>query len=73
MSTTEIIGYIAMGVLMFSFTLKDVKKLRWVNSIACASFVIYGFLLQPISYPIVISNAFILLVNLYYLFVKKEV
>ncbi|MCB0510270.1 MAG: YgjV family protein [Chitinophagales bacterium] len=66
---TEILGYAAMAFLMFSFLLKDMRKLRMLNSLACALFVAYGILLA--SWPIVISNAFIILVNLYYL-LKKD-
>ncbi len=65
----EWIGYVAMGILMISFLMKDVKKLRIINSVACILFVIYGFMLS--AYPIVVSNAFIALVNFYYLFIKK--
>jgi len=66
----EWIGYAAMGILMVSFLMKDIKKLRVINSIACILFVIYGFMLDAI--PIVISNAFIAMVNFYYLFIKKN-
>ncbi len=67
---TEWTGYAAMAILMISFLMKDIKKLRIINTIACLLFVIYGYMLN--SYPVIISNAFISLVNLYYLFVKKS-
>ena len=70
MSTVDIIGYAAMIALMISFTVKDIKKLRIINTIGCVLFVIYGFMLD--SWPIIITNAFITAVNLYYLLVKKE-
>ncbi len=63
-------GYAAMAILMFSFLMKDIKKLRIINSIACILFVIYGVMLD--AYPVVISNAFIATVNFYYLFLKKN-
>jgi hypothetical protein len=68
MEYTDLLGYAAMAVLMISFLLKDMQKLRLVNSVACLLFVIYGFMLP--SYPIVISNAFIVCVNVYYLLKK---
>lgn len=68
---TEIIGYLASLFVLLSFFNKDVKKLRIVNSIGCAFFVVYGILLGSI--PIIITNVAILLVNGYYLFVKKNV
>ncbi len=63
-------GYIAMVTLMISFLMKDIKKLRIINTFACLMFVVYGFMLH--SYPVIISNAFISLVNLYYLWYKKS-
>ncbi len=69
MEYTDLLGYAAMAVLMISFLLKDMQKLRLVNSVACLLFVIYGLMLP--SYPIVISNAFIVCVNVYYL-LKKD-
>ncbi len=62
-------GYAAMAILIISFLMKDIKKLRIINTIACLLFVIYGYMLH--SYPIMISNAFIGMVNLYYLYQKN--
>ncbi|MHA7941670.1 uroporphyrinogen decarboxylase [Formosa sp. 3Alg 14/1] len=70
-SVTEWIGYLASFVLLISFTMKDVVKLRIVNTIGCAFFVAYGFMLET-SWPIVITNAAIILINFYYLFLKKK-
>ena len=66
----EWIGYAAMTILMISFLMKDIKKLRIINTVACLLFVVYGLMLN--AWPVVISNAFISLVNLYYLFIKKD-
>ena len=68
---TEWVGYAAMVVLLVSFMMKHVRKLRIINSIGCALFVIYGFMLST-SWPIVISNLAIICINFYYLFVKKN-
>ena len=70
-SITEWIGYIAMATLLVSFMMKDVTKLRIINSIGCAFFIVYGILLAT-SWPIVITNTAIICINLYYLFVKKN-
>ncbi len=67
---TEWVGYTAMALLMFSFLLKDITRLRIWNSLGCGVFIVYGFLIQ--SYPIMITNVFILCVNIYYLFLKKS-
>jgi hypothetical protein len=68
---TEWVGYAAMAALLLSFMMKDVNKLRIVNSIGCVLFVAYGFMLQT-SWPIIISNGSIVFINLYYLVIKKN-
>jgi hypothetical protein len=65
-SMTEGVGYLASLVLMISFLMKNINTLRIINSTGCLLFVIYGFLLAT-SWPIIISNTFILGVNIYYL------
>lgn len=65
-SLTEWIGYTASLVLMISFLMKNIIKLRIINSIGALLFVVYGIMLA-ISWPIIISNTFILGVNTYYL------
>jgi uncharacterized protein with PQ loop repeat len=67
---TEWIGYLAMTVLLVSFMMKNVIKLRIINSIGCLFFVIYGIMIS--QYPIVITNLAIILINLYYLILKKN-
>ena len=68
---TDWVGYAAMVVLLISFMLKNVRKLRIINTLGCALFVLYGVLLST-SWPIVISNVAIICINFYYLFVKKN-
>lgn len=71
LSLTELIGYMAMALLLVSFMMKDVTKLRIVNSFGCAFFVAYGIMLVT-SWPIIITNSAIISINLYYLLVKKD-
>jgi len=54
MEAIEIFGYVSMVVVLISMLMGDIKKLRIVNSIACAMFVIYGISLH--AYPIVIMS-----------------
>ena len=70
---TEYIGYLASLMVLLSFTMKDVKKLRLVNMTGCVLFIIYGFLMPTlrIGLPIIIANAAIFGVNVYYLFFKE--
>lgn len=70
MNPTEIIGYLASLFVLLSFFMKDIRKLRIINSVGCTFFVIYGVLLPSI--PVIITNVAILFVNGYYLFLKKE-
>ena len=42
---TEYVGYLASLMVLLSFTMKDVKKLRLVNMSGCILFIIYGFLM----------------------------
>jgi len=69
-SWVEWIGYAAMATMLVSFSMKSVNKLRIVNAFGCLLFVFYGFLLQPIAKPIIITNAAIFCINLYYLLKK---
>jgi len=71
---TEYIGYLASFMVLLSFTMKDVKKLRIINMSGCILFILYGFLLPTlrIGMPIIIANTAIFGVNLYYLLKKKK-
>lgn len=62
-SGIEIFGYISMLVVLISMTMKNIKNLRILNSIACAMFVIYGIVLS--AYPIVLMNILVIAINLY--------
>ncbi len=70
-SLTEWVGYAASLGVLLSFLMKDIVKLRIINSVGCFLFVVYGVMLN-MSLPIVITNVAILLINFYYLFLKKN-
>ena len=63
---TEWIGYLASLILMISFLMKNIITLRTINSVGAILFIVYGFMLET-SWPIVITNVFILRVNIIYL------
>lgn len=69
-SITEWVGYLASLALIISFMMKNLNTLRIINSIGAVLFVVYGFMLA-ISWPIIITNTFILLANIYYLTFKR--
>ncbi|WP_124979907.1 uroporphyrinogen decarboxylase [Nonlabens xiamenensis] len=68
----DLIGYAASLVVLLSFFMKNINTLRIVNSVGCALFVLYGFLFEQPNLPIIITNVGILLVNAFYLTLKKE-
>ena len=68
----EWIGYAAMFTVLVSFLMKQFKRLRIVNSLGCFLFVVYGFMLSPLSKPIIFTNTAILSINLYYIFLKRK-
>jgi len=63
---TEGIGYFASLVLMISFLMKNIITLRTINSVGAILFIVYGFMLET-SWPIIITNIFIFVVNAIYL------
>lgn len=69
----EYVGYAASFFVLLSFLMKQMLQLRLINIVGCAFFIAYGFLLPAISWPIIITNAAIVSVNLFYLLrTKKE-
>ncbi|HEX8515733.1 MAG TPA: uroporphyrinogen decarboxylase [Bacteroidia bacterium] len=68
-SITDIIGYIGSLGILLSFLMKDINRLRIVNTIGCAFFVMYGVLLEY-SIPVIVTNAAIICINVFYLLRK---
>lgn len=61
----EWVGYAASIAIVISLVMTNMVKLRMINSIGCVLFVIYGILVG--AYPVVISNAAIIVINAYQL------
>jgi hypothetical protein len=73
MDYIQIIGYFASVVIAVSMTMSSIVKFRWINLGGATLFLTYGLLFR--SYPIVILNSFIILVDIFYLtriYSKKE-
>lgn len=66
------IGYAASFFIVASFILKDLKKIRIVNLIGCFCFVVYGFFNSPTLWPVIIPNAFLCFIQLYYILIDKK-
>jgi hypothetical protein len=65
LTTTELIGYIGSLLVLLSFLMKDMRKLRIGNIIGSGTFIVYGMMLH--SVPIIITNTSIVIINAYYL------
>jgi len=65
-SVTEWVGYLASFVIMIAFVMKNIITLRIINSIGAILFIVYGILLLT-SWPIIITNVFVLGINIFYL------
>ena len=70
MDKTELLGYIASGLVLISFLMKDMKKLRIINIFGCMMFISYGILLSSI--PVIITNTAIVIINIFYLQRNKK-
>ncbi|MBF9003012.1 MULTISPECIES: YgjV family protein [Vibrio] len=70
MNIIEVMGYAASIMVAISLTMKDIAKLRVFNFIGCVLFCIYGSVIG--AWPVVATNAFIAVVNIYYLAKMKQ-
>lgn len=61
----ELIGYVASLLVAVSLMMSNIIQLRIVNLIGSVTFSLYGILIGSI--PVAAMNAFIVLVNIYYL------
>lgn len=61
----EWIGYIASFIILVSLLMRSIKRLRVINLVGATLFAIYGYLIG--AYPVLIMNAGIVLINIYYL------
>lgn len=66
----EWVGYAASLFIVVSLTMTSIVKLRIINSVGCLLFIIYGLNLN--AYPVVISNALIVMINIYNLYMLSK-
>lgn len=62
----QVLGYAAFILLAISLWVNNNIKFRWINSFGCLAFVFYGIFIN--AFPIVLTNAILLVINLYFLF-----
>lgn len=62
----EIIGWIATAGTLLSFAVKDMWKLRLINSIASVVWIVYALL--KLDYPILVINTSVIVMHLYWFY-----
>jgi len=65
----DIFGYVGSLIVFISFMMKDIKKLRLINTVACIIFVIYGIV--KVAYPVAITNIIVVIINIVFLIRNK--
>ncbi|MDQ1164760.1 MULTISPECIES: uroporphyrinogen decarboxylase [unclassified Flavobacterium] len=74
----EYIGYLASVFIVGGFMLKNLRTIRFINMFGCICFVIYGiFLIDYRDFskwllPVIIPNAILAFVQIYYLTLKDD-
>mgnify|MGYP002624000767 FL=1 len=66
----EIFGYIGSFLVLISFLMTSVVKLRIVNTVGSVIFMIYAFIIK--SYPTAVMNFFLVLINLRFLWKSRN-
>ena len=62
----------AAALVVISFLVsKNMRLLRTINMLGAALFILYGVLLH-INLPVIIPNAVIVGIQVFYLFIKRE-
>jgi Flp pilus assembly protein protease CpaA len=65
----DILGWVATAVVVGSFAIQDVRKLRIMNMIGSMLWIAYGFLKQ--DNPIIFVNISIIIMHTYW-FIKNR-
>ena len=63
----HILGYLAFILLAISLLVNNEIRFRWLNSLGSLSFALYGLMIDAL--PIIITNGFLLFINIYYLII----
>lgn len=62
----ESIGYLASFIILLSFLMSSVVRLRIINFVGCVLFLIYGFFIN--AYPVAIINGIIAFIQVVFVF-----
>lgn len=66
----EIMGYIGSALVLISFLMTSVVKLRVINAAGGMIFAVYAMIIR--SYPTALMNCCLVLINIYYLVRLKK-
>ena len=66
----DIIGYIGMGIILYSFTIENIYKLRLVNSIGSIVWIVYG--LGIMAGPTILVNSSVLAIHLHWFYKNRK-
>jgi len=70
MTPIDILGWIATGVVIISFLVKDMLMLRTINSMGTVLWLIYGGL--KLDYPVMAVNLLILITHIIWFLQDKK-
>lgn len=60
-----LLGYVASVLLAISLMVTNDLKFRWLNTLGCLAFIIYGIMINAL--PVILTNSLLLLINGFYL------
>lgn len=66
----EGIGYIAMLIILYSFTIENMYKLRLVNSIGSMFWIVYG--IGIMAGPTIMVNSCVLMIHSYWFYKNRK-
>jgi hypothetical protein len=69
MEFIDYFGYFGSIVVVLSFGITDIKKLRIVNIVGCLIFIVYGIICNVT--PVVVTNTAVILMHLYKIYKKQ--
>lgn len=65
----ELLGYIGMALVLYSFTIEDMRKLRLVNTIGSVFWILYGIGIW--AWPTILVNSCVICIHLWW-FIKNR-
>ena len=64
-SIADVVGYLASIFIILAFVFSNIRTIRIINAVGCVCFVIYALFYD--AWPVLIPNAVLFFVQLYYI------